>query len=271
MRTWTELLELAESTAKRAGFGIRAALESGGTAVRFKGPFNPVTDVDLEAQRVIQESLLGRHPDHDFLGEEGGARLTGSDYIWIVDPLDGTKNFAHGYPHVAVSIALEYQGQVVLGVVHDPMRGETFTAVRGQGARLNGRSIQVSDTESLEHSLLVTGFGTASQVDFDIFVALEKPTQGVRRDGSAALNLCYVACGRLDGCFQLNLWPWDVAAGTLLIQEAQGMVTDYAGGRFDCRGRQLVASNVRLHKAMLDRISPYLAEVERLCPAWARR
>jgi myo-inositol-1(or 4)-monophosphatase len=264
-------LEQAVAAAQKGGRVIRAAWEEGGTAVRYKGRFNPVTEVDLESQRLIREGLIGLNPDHDFLGEEDPGASCSSDFIWIVDPLDGTKNFAHGYPHFAVSIALEHRGQVVLGVVHDPLRGETFTAWRGGGAYLNGRAIQASLTESLEHSLLVTGFGMAARVDFDIFWALEEPSQGVRRDGSAALDLCYVACGRLDGYFQLNLWPWDVAAGVLLVEEAQGMVTDYHGGRFDCRGRQLVASNVKLHRAMLERIQPHLPEVERVCPAASRR
>ena len=260
LQGWTEQ---AVAAAERGGRVIRAAWEAGGTAVRYKGRFNPVTDVDLESQRLIREWLLQLNPDHDFLGEEGTASSSGADLVWIVDPLDGTKNFTHGYPHVSVSIALEHRGQMLVGVVHDPLRGETFTAWRGGGAHLNGRPIQVSDTDSLEKALLVTGFGAKSQVNFQIFQAMEEPSEGVRRDGSAALDLCYLACGRVDGYFQLNLRPWDVAAGVLLVEEAQGMVTDYGGGRFDCRGRQLLASNVKLHRPMIERIQPYLAEVRR--------
>lgn len=260
MEKW---LEQAVFAARQAGRCIRAAWQSGGAEVHYKGRFNPVTEVDLQSQRLIRDYLIGLNPDHDFWGEEGPRLQRHSPYVWIVDPLDGTKNFAHGYPHFAVSIALEAEGQVHLGVVHDPVRDETFTAVRGRGAWLNERKIEVSPTESLERALLVTGFGAAAEVDYDIFLALEKPTEGVRRDGSAALNLSYVACGRLDGQFQLNLWPWDMAAGALLVEEAGGMVTDYAGGPYDLRGRELVASNVRLHKAMLERIEPHLEKVRR--------
>lgn len=255
LQRWTEQ---AQEAARRAGHVIRAAMQAGGTSVRYKGRFNPVTDVDLECQRLIRESLLTLNPDHDFLGEEGDAKGSGSDFLWIVDPLDGTKNFSHGYPHVAVSIGLEYQGKMVVGVVHDPMRAETFSAWRGGGSFLNGAPIQVSVTQELERALLVTGFGSATRLDCDIFWALEEPSEGVRRDGSAALNLCYVACGRLDGYFQLNLWPWDVAAGSLLVEEAQGMMTNYTGARFDIRARQLLASNVHLHGEMVRRIAPFV-------------
>ena len=254
-------MEQAVEAAQRAGRVIRGAWQVGGTKVNYKGRFNPVTEVDLEAQRLIRDCLLTYNPDHDFLGEEGGARETGGEFVWIVDPLDGTKNFSHGYPHFGVSIGLQYQGRMVVGVVHDPMRGETFTCWRGGGAFLDGRAIQVSATEDLERALLVTGFGTASRVDLDIFWAFEEPSEGVRRDGSAALNLCYLACGRLDGYFQLNLHPWDVAAGSLLVEEAGGSITDYSGGRFSIEGRQLLASNVHLHGEMVRRIAPFLARV----------
>ena len=258
LQRWTEQ---AQETARRAGHVIRAAVQTGGTSVRYKGRFNPVTDVDLECQRLIRESLLTLNPDHDFLGEEGDAKGSGSDFLWIVDPLDGTKNFAHGYPHFAVSIGLEYQGKMVVGVVHDPMRLETFTTWRGGGAYWNGKVIQVSSTQELERALLVTGFGGATRLDCDIFWALEEPSEGVRRDGSAALNLCYLACGRLDAYFQLNLWPWDVAAGSLLVEEAQGMITNYSGARFEVRGRQLLASNVHLHAQMISRLAPFVDQV----------
>ncbi|MFN8614145.1 MAG: inositol monophosphatase family protein [Vulcanimicrobiota bacterium] len=255
LQRWTEQ---AVEAAQRAGRVIRAAWQLGGTQVNYKGRFNPVTEVDLESQRLIKDCLLTYNPTHDFLGEEGGGRDTGGEFLWIVDPLDGTKNFAHGYPHVSVSIGLQYQGKMVVGVVHDPLRGETFTSWRGGGAYLDGRAIQVSGTHELERALLVTGFGLASRVDCDIFWALEEPSEGVRRDGSAALNLCYVACGRLDGYFQLNLYPWDVAAGALLVEEAGGTLTSYSGGRFQVAGRQLLASNTHLHAEMVRRIKPFL-------------
>ncbi|MBX3168589.1 MAG: inositol monophosphatase [Candidatus Eremiobacteraeota bacterium] len=252
LQRWTEQ---AVEAAQRAGRIIRAAWLNGDTEVRYKGRFNPVTKVDLESQRLIREVLLTYNPTHDFLGEEGTPHESGSEFQWIVDPLDGTKNFAHGYPHFGVSIGLQYQERIVIGVVHDPVRGETFTACRGGGAFLAGRPIQVSSTDTLERALLVTGFGTATGRDYAIFQSFDEVSEGVRRDGSAALNLCYLACGRLDGYFQRNLWPWDVAAGVLLVEEAGGMVTDYGGGRFQLDGRQLLASNVHLHGDMVRRMA----------------
>lgn len=258
LQRWTEQ---AVEAAQRAGRVIRAAWLRGDTEVRYKGRFNPVTEVDLEAQRLIRETLLTYNPGHDFLGEEGSPRTSGSEFLWIVDPLDGTKNFSHGYPHFCVSIGLQYQQRMQVGVVHDPIRGETFTAWRGGGAFLEGRPIHVSATDTLERALLVTGFGSATQLDCDIFWAFEQPSEGVRRDGSAALNLCYLACGRLDGYFQLNLWPWDVAAGSLLVEEAGGVITSYSGGRFALDGRQLLASNVHLHGEMVRRIAPFVEKL----------
>lgn len=249
---WTEQ---AVDAAHRAGRIIRGAWLRGGTDVQYKGRFNPVTEVDLESQRLIREILLNYNPTHDFLGEEGAPRESGSDFQWIVDPLDGTKNFAHSYPHFGVSIALCHHSQVIVGVVHDPMRGETFSAFRGGGAHLDGTAMQVSSTQDLERALLVTGFAGATQRDYTIFQAFDEVSEGVRRDGSAALNLCYLACGRLDGYFQRNLCPWDVAAGVLLVEEAGGMVTNYTGGRFQLEGRQLLASNVHLHGEMVRRMT----------------
>lgn len=248
LQRWTEQ---AVDAAQRAGRVIRAAWLRGDTEVRYKGRFNPVTEVDLESQRLIRETLLTYNPGHDFLGEEGSPRTSGSEFVWIVDPLDGTKNFAHGYPHFCVSIGLQFQDRMVVGVVHDPMRGETFTSWRGGGAFVDGRPIQVSATDTLERALLVTGFAQATGADYEVFRRFDEASEGVRRDGSAALNLCYLACGRLDGYYQRNLWPWDIAAGTLLVEEAGGMVTDYAGGRMHLEGRQLLASNVHLHAEMV--------------------
>ena len=250
-------IEQATEAATRAGHIIRGAWVRGGTDVRYTGRFNPVTEVDLESQRLIREILLTYNPNHDFLGEEGAPRESGSEFQWIVDPLDGTKNFAHSYPHFCVSIGLSYQDKVVVGVVHDPMRGETFSAFRGGGAFLDGTAISVSSTGEMERALLVTGFAAATAVDYRIFQSFDENCEGVRRDGSAALNLCYLACGRLDGYFQRNLSPWDIAAGTLLVEEAGGMVTDYAGGRFRLDGRQLLASNVHLHGEMVRRMSAF--------------
>lgn len=256
--------EQAIAAAQQAGHLIREALQRGGTAVRYKGPANPVTEVDEASQALIERLLLEANPEHAFFGEEGGGRPSHeAEWTWVVDPLDGTKNFAHGYPHVCVSIALQQSGQTVLGVIHDPMRGETFSVVRGEGAFLDGRPLAVSRTESLSHSLLVTGFAAGHEVEHQLFSSLEIASEGVRRDGSAALNLAYVAAGRLDGFFQLNLAPWDVAAGALLVQEAQGTVTDYLGGAWNCHCRQLLASNTHLHRQLLTHTEPFRTQLER--------
>lgn len=271
MQELERLCQQAQSAARAAGSMIREAHLKGGIEVDYKGPCNPVTAVDHESQRMIREHLLSHNPEHEFWGEEDREvnRFQG-EHLWIVDPLDGTKNFAHGYPHFAVSIALEMRGQVVLGVIHDPMRQETFSCIRGGGAFLNGRPIQVSEISQLEDALFATGFAGGSKLEYEIFLCLERPSHGVRRDGSAALNLAYVACGRVDGVFQLNLSPWDVAAGALLVSEAQGMVTDYSGGHFHCRNTQVVASNVKMHRAILVEIEPFLPQIQRRFPSGYR-
>lgn len=254
---------LAKECALEAGAEI-AKWIGRGVEMQYKGPSNPVTEVDLRCQEMIRRRLLQAAPEHGFLGEEGNSHQLGNDFIWIVDPLDGTKNFGHGYPHVAVSIGLQFQGQMIVGAVYDTMRREMFSAIRGQGAFLNGVPIRVSERDCLEESLLVTGFGGGFDIEYEIFTALDKRCQGVRRDGSAALDLCAVAAGRLDGYFQINLSPWDVAAGSLIVAEAGGMMTDYRGGPYRVDGRQLVASNVKLHKPMLDVLAARAEEVTRL-------
>lgn len=264
-------LDMAIEAAREAGALIREAHQGGMVEVRYKGPSNPVTEVDERSQQHIRQRLLAVFPDHEFWGEEGDQnhRFDGRA-LWIVDPLDGTKNFARGYPHFAVSIALEIDGQVVVGVIHDPIRLETFSTLREGGAFLNGRPIRVSQTREFSESLLATGFAGGRQLEYELFVALESATHGVRRGGSAALDLAYVACGRLDGYFQLNLSAWDVAAGALLVTEAGGMMTDYSGSHFHCRNRQVVASNVILHRALLAEMQPHLGRIQRLFPTGYR-
>jgi myo-inositol-1(or 4)-monophosphatase len=234
--------------------------------VRLKSPGNPVTEVDLQCQAVIAELLLKRNPEHGFLGEEGDCVRLDQDYLWIVDPIDGTVNFSHGYPFCSVSIALEHRGEVILGLVYDPTRDETFDAFKGGGARLDGKTIQVSEQSELVSALLVTGFAGGTELDHDSFLDFSRQAMGVRRDGSAALDLCYTACGRLDGFWELNLSPWDVAAGSLIVSEAEGMLSDYSGRKYGIRNKQLLASNVRLHKQMLDVLAPYALAADRLYP-----
>jgi myo-inositol-1(or 4)-monophosphatase len=248
----TKELEAAISAAREAGGVLREGF-GWQHSIEYKGEVDLVTEVDEQAERVIREILLGAFPSYGMLAEEGG-RLSGEeDARWIVDPLDGTTNYAHGLPIFAVSIALERAEEVVLGVVHDPIREETYVAEPGRGAALNGEPIKVSDTDELIQALIATGFPYDREKMpealelFGRFVAL---TRGVRRLGSTALDLCYVAFGRLDGYYERGIWPWDIAAGSLILEEAGGKVTDYLGGRLDLEGREIVASNGALHPAM---------------------
>jgi myo-inositol-1(or 4)-monophosphatase len=249
-------LEVAVAAAETAGEVLRSGFGREQT-VKYKGKVDLVTDVDERAEAVIGEMLRGAFPGYGMLAEEGGRRLGEGDSRWIVDPLDGTTNYAHGLPIFAVSIALERAGEVVLGVVHDPMRGETYVAERGGGATLNGEPIRVSDTDEPIRALLVTGFpydrsdmGTA----VELFGRLTELTQGVRRLGAAALDLCYVAAGRLDAYYEKGLHAWDVAAGSLILKEAGGRITDYRGREVDLEGREVVASNGLLHPVLLEAI-----------------
>jgi myo-inositol-1(or 4)-monophosphatase len=248
----TSELEAALSAARRAGEVLRTGF---GTehAITYKGEVDLVTEVDEEAERGIREELLGTFPSYGMLAEEGGELEGEEDDRWIVDPLDGTTNYAHGLPIFCVSIALERSGEVVLGVVHDPMHEETFVAERGRGAFLNGELIRVSDTDELIRALIATGFpyDRAHMPEaLELFGRLAATTQGMRRLGSAALDLCYVASGRIDGYYERGIWPWDLAAGSVILEEAGGKLTNYRGGKLDLGGREIVASNGRLHPAM---------------------
>lgn len=246
-------------------FAIRVAQDAGrllrdrvGTRIDIdhKGSINLVTDVDLASERLIREAISTHYPRHEILAEEGGLSESGSEYRWIVDPLDGTTNYAHGYPVFCVSIALECKGEPVLGVVYDPMRDELFSAERGGGATLNNRSIHVSKTAELMQGLLSTGFPydikTSKLTNLDHWANFAMSAQALRRDGAAALDLCYVACGRFDGFWELNLSPWDTAAGALIVTEAGGRVTNFAGGPFSNYKPEVVASNGLIHDRMLE-------------------
>jgi myo-inositol-1(or 4)-monophosphatase len=224
--------------------------------ISFKGTStNLVTEMDGRAEALVIDALLSQFPDDGILGEEGGARRGRSGRRWIIDPLDGTTNYAHGLPIYAVGIGLEDQGAVRLGVVYDPSRDEMFVAERGEGARLNDAPIVVSATPALDVSLLVTGFPYDARTNPDNnlreYAAFALRARAVRRLGSALLDLAYVASGRLDGFWELGLSPWDVAAGGILVEEAGGRLTDLRGAPVDINRPKIVASNGRIHDAIL--------------------
>jgi len=258
----TELLETAMAAAREAG-AILTRYAQSGFRVEYKNPINLVTEADHAAEQSVIDSIRSRHPSHSFLAEERGRVDHGSSsYVWIIDPLDGTTNFTHGFPTYCVSIGLEHQGQCVLGVIYDPTRDELFSATRGGSAHLNGRPIHVSQTAILDQALLVTGFAydirETQQNNLDHFVRFALRAQGIRRTGSAALDLCYVAAGRFDGFWEVKLNPWDMAAGTVILKEAGGEVTNFRGDTHSLYGKELVASNGKIHEAMLSVIQESL-------------
>ncbi|MDD5711663.1 MAG: inositol monophosphatase family protein [Smithellaceae bacterium] len=247
--------KLAVAVAREAGALLRKRFTEKHT-VEYKGEINIVTEADRLAEDLIIGRISAEFPDHDILAEESAATDRGASYRWIIDPLDGTTNYAHGYPVFCVSIALEREGEIVLGVVHNPMLKEMFVAVRGGGARLNGQRISVSKTNRLARSLLATGFPydirESSDNNIDYFTLMALSAQAIRRAGSAALDMSYVACGRFDGFWELKLMPWDTAAGWLLIEEAGGSVTDIHGRPFRLRSPHALASNALIHGQMIE-------------------
>ncbi len=256
---------MAYEIAKFLGAAWEAA-DAAGTLIReswqqpkeigYKGAIDLVTSVDRESERRIVDILQRNFPDHSILAEEE-TNLVGAkrNYRWIIDPLDGTTNFAHGYPQFCISIALEYDGKIVLGLVYDPMRRECFRAVKGQGATLNGSAIQTSDIKELNKALLATGFPYDGREKADLYLTFFKEfmtrSQGIRRAGSAALDLCYVACGRLDGFWEFKLRPWDTAAAGLIVEEAGGKLTDFSGHSFSIWENETLASNGTIHDEMV--------------------
>ena len=230
--------------------------------VEYKGDADLVTVADRNSEILIRERLRQHWPTHDILGEEGGLQDTGSDYRWYVDPLDGTTNFAHGFPVFCVSMGLDYRGSRIAGVIYDPTRDELFAAEQGSGAYLNQQRIHVSKTAKLSECLLGTGFPSHKRhqnPNIFFYHQLTLHTHGVRRAGSAALDLCCVACGRYDGFWEFNLNPWDTAAGVLIVQEAGGMVTDFRGGPFQLHSRETMASNGLVHPALLNEFEQILS------------
>ena len=249
--------------------GIRAARAAGSIIVRYvdrveslnitsKASNDFVTEVDREAERVIIETIRRSYPGHGFLGEESGSH-PGDESVWIIDPLDGTTNYLHGFPHFSVSLALQQRGRIEHAVVFDPMRQELFTASRGNGARMNDKRLRVAPRKGLDGAVIGTGFPFREGEDIDTYLATLRAimhgTAGIRRAGSAALDLAYVAAGRLDGFWEFGLSPWDIAAGTLLVQEAGGLVTDVRGGEDWLRSGDVLVGSPRVHADMLQRLS----------------
>jgi len=222
--------------------------------VTLKGDKNLVTEVDQESERLIVGHLLKAFPDHGIVAEEGEYRQGDAPLRWIIDPLDGTTNYAHGFPWFCVSIGLESAGELVAGVIYNPMHDELFTATKGGGAFLNGQRLHVSTRAPLQNCLLGTGFPYDCASDpannFDNFIVFQKAARGIRRAGAAALDLAYVAAGRLDGFWELKLKPWDVAAGVLLVREAGGRVTTFDGTEYDIFNHRILASNGLIHEEM---------------------
>jgi myo-inositol-1(or 4)-monophosphatase len=251
------LLNFAIQMAHDAG---RVLAEKFGKTIQVthKGDINIVTEADLAAERLIIDRIGSHYPRHSILSEEAGKvdSIVGTDseWRWIIDPLDGTTNYSHGYPVFAVSIGLEKAGEIVVGVVYDPMREELFAAEKGGGATLNGRRIQVSNVDDLNRAMLCTGFPYSVREKSNFahhFTSFIMHSQAVRRDGAAAIDLAYVACGRFDGFWEDGLNPWDAAAGLLLIEEAGGRVSEYDGSKFNLYAPPILASNGLIHEQMM--------------------
>jgi len=222
--------------------------------IMLKGRVDLVTDADLASEKFIIAAISKKYPDHSILAEEEAERDNNSDFRWVIDPLDGTTNFAHDFPFYCVSIGLEYKGAIVAGVVYDPERDEMFHAFKGGGARLNRKKIHVSAAVKLEHALLATGFpydiGSSREDNLIFFRRFAKKARAVRRAGSAALDLCYLACGRFDGFWELKLHPWDTAAAKIIVEEAGGLVTDFEGKKYSIYGKYILATNRKIHNRM---------------------
>lgn len=256
--TQTSFLEVAEAVAKEVG-AYQKEKQASALKIEYKGEINPVTEVDKKSEEIIIQKISAVFPDHDILAEEGSGRRKDSPYKWIVDPLDGTVNYSHGYPYFAPSIALEFEGRIIAGVVYDPMRDELFEAFEGAGARLNGKPIHVSECQDLNRALIATGFAYNCRQTIDEDLALFKNAilnaQGVRRDGVAALDLCYVACGRYDGFYEANLWPWDTAAGLVIVKEAGGDASIFNGSPYTVYDKEIVITNGKIHKEVIHKIT----------------
>ncbi len=259
------MLNVAVKAARRAGSLIqRASLNLDAVRVEKKKHNDFVSEVDRAAEETILDVITEAYPKHAILAEESGAQRFGeSEYEWIIDPIDGTTNFIHGHPQFAISIALAHKGQIQQAVVYDPSRNDLFTASRGVGAFLNDRRIRVSRRSFMNECLISTGFPVSDQSYVDTYLAMLKDvlakTAGVRREGAASLDLCNVACGRVDGFWEFNLKPWDIAAGSLIVQEAGGIVTDMHGEQTWLESGDIVAGNPKILSQLLQTLAPHLS------------
>jgi myo-inositol-1(or 4)-monophosphatase len=272
------LLNTAVKAARRAGTIInRASLDLDLLRIGRKAPNDFVTEVDRAAEEAIIEILSTAYPDHDFLAEETGTagrhgkRATSSDYVWIIDPLDGTTNFIHGFPQYAVSIALAFRGQITQACIYDPVHNDLFVASKGKGALLNDRRIRVAQRDRLDDALIGTGFPFRDFESLDMFVSMFKEltqkTAGLRRPGAAALDLAYVACGRLDGFFEMGLMPWDAAAGSLLITEAGGLIGNFKGDDDYLFQENIIGASPKVFGQLVNILSKYQLPVAEKGPA----
>ena len=254
MHSHTRYLDAAIAAALAAGRLQRSRFATD-FMVDLKGAKDLVTELDTASEALIVTLLLEQFPSHGILAEEGSYPPGDGRHLWIIDPIDGTTNFAHGFPWFCSSIALESDGRLEVGVIYNPVTDELFTATAGGGAFLNGRRLSVSQRAPLASSLLGTGFpydcATDPENNFDAFIRFQKAARGIRRAGAAALDLAYLAAGRLDGFWEVKLKPWDVAAGTLLIREAGGLVTTFDGGDYVVRNHRILASNGLIHQEMI--------------------
>jgi myo-inositol-1(or 4)-monophosphatase len=264
------MLTIAVKAARRAGNVInRGARDIDLLTVTAKGPKDFVSEIDHGAEAAIVETLLAAYPDHAILAEEGShkGKNPDSEYVWIIDPLDGTTNFLHGFPQYCVSIALAHRNVVQQGVIYDPVRNDLFTATRGRGAFLNDRRMRVSRRTHLRDCLIGTGFPFRDGSYLDTYLAMMKmmitQTAGLRRPGAAALDLAYVAAGFYDGFWEVGLNPWDVAAGSLLVLEAGGLIGDLAGESDYLHGGQVIAANPKIFAQMVASLSPFRADMQR--------
>lgn len=263
------MLNIALRAARSAGEIVARATEHlDNLEVIEKSPNDFVTEIDQAAEKEVIYHISKAHPDHGFLGEEGGLQgNTDSDYQWIIDPIDGTTNFVRGIPHFAISIACLHKGQLLHGVVLDPIRREEFTASRGKGAQLNGRRMRVSSRKSLDGALIGTGipFKSRSEAHIPAYTrsleAVAKQTAGIRRAGAASLDLAYVAAGRMDAFWEIGLSQWDIAAGVLLIRESGGLISDFAGGNDFLDSGNIVAGNPKCFKGLLQTVQPFLKDI----------